>query len=234
MKSGLSNLEIKAEKMKFLATPKSYCALLLGILSLLLLPAFFYLYSLQGLLNQYRRGEYLRITDFDIKVLETKKAIQGFQIKGLEEEVAYSYAVLIVKHATVFELDPLDVVSVTWQESRFNPQAISPTGDYGLMGINWYYVGRHRVKEREDLFNAEKNIRIGVEMLNYWRELSRKNTRKSDLIPFFFDHYNQGVFVQNENYGKTIMNIRRKLAVYQILIPNHSLAMESNNRAISP
>ncbi|MBI4256865.1 transglycosylase SLT domain-containing protein [Candidatus Uhrbacteria bacterium] len=213
--------------------PKSYCALLLGGLSLLLLATFFYLYSQRGLLNQYRRGEYLRVTDSDIKVLETKKAIESFKIKGLEEELAYSYAALVVKQATVFELDPLDVVSVIWQESRFNPQAISPTGDYGLMGINWYYVGRHRVKEREDLFNAEKNIRIGVEMLNYWRELSRKNAR-GDFIPIFFGHYNQGVFVQNENYGKAIMNIRQKLAVYQILIPNHSLAMENNNRAIKP
>jgi hypothetical protein len=234
MRHGLSDLEMEAEKVKFLMRPKSYCALLLGGLSLLLLPTFFYLYSLGGLLNQYRRGEYLRITDFDLKVLETKKAIEGLKIRGLEEELAYNYAVLVVKHATVFELDPLDVVSVIWQESRFNPQAISPTGDYGLMGINWYYVGRHRVKEREDLFNAEKNIRIGVEMLNFWRELSRKNTRKSDFIPFFFDHYNQGVFVQNENYSKKVMNIRQKLAVYQILIPNHFLAMESNNRAISP
>jgi len=234
MKSGLGDLEIKAEKAKFLMRPKSYCALLLGGLSLLLLPTFFYFHSLRGLLNQYRRGEYLRITDFDLKVLETKKAIESFKIKGLNEELAYNYAVLVVKHATVFELDPLDVVSIIWQESGFNPQAISPTGDYGLMGINWYYVGRHRVKEREDLFNAEKNIRIGVEMLNFWRELSRKNTRKSDFIPFFFDHYNQGVLVQNESYSKTIMNIRQKLAVYQILIPNHSLAMESNNRTISP
>ena len=233
MRHGLGDLEIKAEKVKFLMRPRSYCALLLGILSLVLLPTSFYLYSLRGLLNQYRRGEYLRIVDFDLKVLETKKAIDSLKINEIDDELAYKYAAVIAKYATLFELDPLDIVSVIYQESSFNPQAISPTGDYGLMGINWHYVGRHRVKEREDLFNAEKNIRIGVEMLNFWREFSRKNAR-SDFIPFFFDHYNQGVFVQNENYGKRIMNIRKKLAVYQFLIPNHSLAMESNNRAISP
>lgn len=234
MRAGLGAPEIKAEKVKFLMRPNSCCALLLGILSLLLLPTFFYLYSLRGLLNQYRRGEYLRIADFDLKVLETKKAIDSLKINAIDDELAYKYATLIAKYATLFELDPLDIVSVVYQESSFNPQAISPTGDYGLMGINWYYVGRHRVKEREDLFNAEKNIRIGVEMLNFWRELSRKSARKGEFIPSFFSHYNQGVFVQNEDYSTKVMNIRKRLAVYQILIPNHLLAMESNNRAIGP
>lgn len=233
-KHGSGDGEIKAEKVKFRIGLKFCCILLLGIPSLLLLPTLFYLYSLRSLLNQYERTEYLRISDFDIKVLETKRAIDSLKIDGLDEEIAYKYAVVITKNADTFELDPLDVVSVIYHESRFNPQAVSTTADYGLMGINWYYVGRHRVKDKKDLFNVETNIRIGAEMLNFWREFSRKDTRKREFIRSFFNHYNQGVVVQNGDYAKKIMNIRKKLAVYQMVFPNNRLAMETNYQTISP
>ncbi|HBA40475.1 MAG: hypothetical protein A2W73_08400 [Deltaproteobacteria bacterium RIFCSPLOWO2_12_55_13] len=231
----MDDQEIKAEKANFLMGLKFHCTLLLGIFSLLLLPTLFSLYSLGGILKHYERSEYLRIADFDLKVLETKKAIDSLKIKEMDDELAYRYAALIAKYASLFELDPLDIVSVIYQESSFNPQAISPTGDYGLMGINWHYVGRHRVKDKRDLLTVETNLRIGVEMLNFWREFSRKNTSKGDVIPFFFNHYNQGVVLQNGDYAKKIMNLRKKLALNQILIPNHLLAMERHDAAnISP
>jgi len=231
----LGDSEIKAEKVKFLVRPKACCALFIGLLALFLLPTFFYVHSLRGFLKHYDRSEYLRIADFDLKVLETKRAIDSLKIKEMDDELAYRYATLIARYASSFELDPLDIVSVIYQESSFNPQAISPTGDYGLMGINWHYVGRHRVKDKRDLLNVETNLRIGVEMLNFWREFSRKSTRKGELIPSLFNHYNQGVFVQNETYSKKVMIIRKRLAVYQILVPNHLLAMERHDAAnISP
>ncbi len=221
--------------MSFLMGLKSHSTLLLGIFSLLLLPTLFSLYTLGGVLKHYERSEYLRIADFDLKVLETKKSIDSLKIEKIDDELAYRYAALIVKYASVFELDPLDIVSVIYQESSFNPQAISPTGDYGLMGINWHYVGRHHVKDPRDLLTVETNLRIGVEMLNFWREFTRKNTNKDDAIPFFFNHYNQGVTPKNGDYAKRVMNVRKKLALYQILIPNHLLAMERHDAAnISP
>jgi hypothetical protein len=217
-----------SHKSKVFLRP-THRALLLAILFLLFLLASFYFYSLRGLLKRHERREYLRIAEFDLKVLETKRAIDSLKINGLDDELSYKYAVLIAKYSSQYELDPLDTVSVIYQESRFNPQAISTTGDYGLMGINWYYVGRHRLKEKEDIFNAEKNIKIGVEMLNFWRELARKNTKNGEFIPSFFNHYNQGVVAQDGDYGKSVTNIRKKLAVHEILVPNHLLAMEGNS-----
>lgn len=209
-------------------------ALILGILSLLLLPALLYLYSLRGLLKEYERGEYLRIAEFDIKVLEAKKAIDSLKIKGLDDELSYKYAVLIAKNSSQYELDPLDVVSVIYHESGFNPTAVSTTADYGLMGINWHYVGRHRVREKNDLLNAETNIKIGVEMLNFWREFRRKNARNGEFASSFFNHYNQGVFVWDGNYGKKVMNVRKKLALHQMLVPNHLLTIENHKAATAP
>jgi soluble lytic murein transglycosylase-like protein len=217
------------EKIKFWMGLKPYYSLLLlGALSLVILLTLFYLYSLRGLLKGYERAEYLRISDFDLKVLETKKAIDSLKIDGLDEGLAYKYAVLITKNADIFELDPLDIVSVIYHESGFNPKAVSTTADYGLMGINWYYVGRHRVKERKDLLDVETNIKIGVEMLNFWREFSRKDTAKGQFIHSFVSHYNQGVVVQNGNYAKKIMHIRQRLAPYQVFSPNRIFAMETH------
>jgi len=177
--------EIKAEKVKTRTGLKLYSILFLGVLLMLILPSLSYLYSLRSFLSQYERAEFLRISDFDLKVLETKKAIDSLKINGLDEKLTYQYAVLITKNANTFELDPLDVVSVIYHESRFNPQAVSTTADYGLMGINWHYVGRHRVKDKKDLFDVETNIRLGVESLNFWRQFSRKKTSANELIPSF-------------------------------------------------
>lgn len=227
------NGEIKAEKVKTRTGLKFYSILLLGVLLVLILPTLSYLYNLGSLLSQYERAEFLRISDFDLKVLETKKAIDSLKINGLDEKLTYQYAVLITKNADSFELDPLDVVSIIYHESRFNPQAVSTTADYGLMGINWHYVGRHQVENKMDLFDVETNIRIGVKMLNFWRQFSRKNTSGKKLIPSVFNHYNQGVVIQNGNYAKKIMTIRRKLTLQQILGPNHFLAREANSPPIS-
>lgn len=225
--------QVMAEaNLKLPLTIVSWRGFLLGILTILIILLVFHFLSLQGLLGHYERAEYLKIADFDIKVLEAKRAMDSLKIEGLDEDTVYKYAVLITRSAAMFDLDPLDVVSVIWQESRFNPRAVSPTGDYGLMGINWYYVGRHHVKEKTDLFDVETNIRIGVEMLNFWRELSRKNTRKRESIPSFFNHYNQGVVIRNGDYGKKVFSVRKKLALHQMLVPNHLLAMENGERAI--
>ena len=210
-----------------------YSILLLSVLLALILPTLSYLYNPRSLLSHYERVEFLRISDFDLKVLETKKAIDSLKIRGLDEKLATQYAVLITKSADKVELDPLDVVSVIYHESRFNPRAVSTTADYGLMGINWHYVGRHRVKDKKDLFDVETNIRLGVESLNFWRQFSRKKTRSRELIPSFFNHYNQGIIVQNRNYAKKIMRIRRKLALEQMLGPNHLPTREANIQAIS-
>ncbi|MCZ6623988.1 MAG: transglycosylase SLT domain-containing protein [Deltaproteobacteria bacterium] len=221
--------ETKAEKVKTRTGLKFYSILLLGVLLVLTLPSLSYLYNLRSLLGHYDRAEFLRISDFDLKVLETKKAIDSLKINRLDEKLTYQYAVLITKNADTFELDPLDVVSVIYLESRFNPQAVSTTADYGLMGINWHYVGRHQVKNKKDLFDVETNIRIGVKMLNFWRQYSRKNTSGKKLSLSFFGHYNQGVVIQNGNYAKKIMTIRRKLALQQILGPNLFLTREANS-----
>lgn len=58
------------------------------------------------------------------------------------------------------------IIGVMWNESRFNPKAVSRTNDYGIMQINIYNLDW---LEEElgitDLFNAEQNILAGVHIL---------------------------------------------------------------------
>jgi len=102
----LDDQEIKAEKAKFLMGLKSHCTLLLGILSVLFLATLFYLYFLGGILKHYERSEYLRIADFDLKVLETKKAIDSLKIKEMDDELAYRYAALTRRPVEKLDLSP--------------------------------------------------------------------------------------------------------------------------------
>jgi soluble lytic murein transglycosylase-like protein len=56
------------------------------------------------------------------------------------------------------------ILSVMKVESNFNPQAVGPTGDIGLMQINPINAPHFGVT-REDLFDPETNVRIGTAIL---------------------------------------------------------------------
>ena len=67
--------------------------------------------------------------------------------------------------AIYFEPEELEVVDrIMWNESRCQPDAISRTGDYGLMQINWSVWGDTINSQgfyREDLLNPAVNLMWG-------------------------------------------------------------------------
>ncbi len=87
------------------------------------------------------------------------------------------YESIVAGHARNYDLDPALLAAVIYQESRFDPDARSPSGALGLMqllpstakGIAVHTGGtRFRV---DDLFNPELNVRYGS---YYLRRLLRK------------------------------------------------------------
>lgn len=58
------------------------------------------------------------------------------------------------------------ILAVMWQESRFRPDVVSHTGDYGLMQIN---KCNHKALRQElgvtDILDAKQNIRAGIHLL---------------------------------------------------------------------
>ncbi|MCD6362710.1 MAG: lytic transglycosylase domain-containing protein [Synergistetes bacterium] len=71
----------------------------------------------------------------------------------------FSYIVKISKREKV---DPLLVLSVIHQESKFNPRAVSWAGAVGLMQIMPFTARSLGVKDRNALFSPYVNIKLGI------------------------------------------------------------------------
>jgi soluble lytic murein transglycosylase len=90
------------------------------------------------------------------------------QFKILEKiRYPYPYKPLIEKYASEYSLDPLFVLAVMREESRFKPESCSPKGALGLMQImpaTAREIAHHLGEEyREDiLLDPEVNIRYGT------------------------------------------------------------------------
>lgn len=77
----------------------------------------------------------------------------------------------VYENSAQYDLEPELILSVIMVESEFNPKAYSSVGAIGLMQImpvTGIYVGRslgYSIKNENDLYNIEKNIKIGVVFL---------------------------------------------------------------------
>jgi soluble lytic murein transglycosylase-like protein len=77
----------------------------------------------------------------------------------------------VYENSVQYDMEPELILSVIMVESEFNPRAYSSVGAIGLMQImpvTGIYVGRslgYSIKNEHDLYNIERNIKIGVVFL---------------------------------------------------------------------
>ena len=71
---------------------------------------------------------------------------------------------IISKYANEYQLDPLLIKAMIYQESRFKPKAVSPKGARGLMQLMPATAARLGVS---DAFNPEQNIRGGMKHMRF-------------------------------------------------------------------
>ncbi len=76
-----------------------------------------------------------------------------------------NYFDYITKLSRKEKVDPLLVLSVMHQESKFNPNAVSWAGAIGLMQLMPFTAKRFGVKDRKALFSPYLNIRLGIKHL---------------------------------------------------------------------
>ena len=108
------------------------------------------------------------------------------------------------KHAGEIGWDWRLLAAQCYQESAFDPQAVSWAGAQGLMQI-MPGTAEHLNLEQNDIFDPEKNIEAGV---RYLRELSQTFTDipgQSNRIPFILAAYNGGA-----NHVRDAMALARK------------------------
>lgn len=102
---------------------------------------------------------------------------EAARLRLLAEEKAryrFPYRDQVEAYAVQWEVDPALVAAVIFNESRFDPQAVSRVGARGLMQImeetgEWIAgrLGELDAYGAEDLFEADTNIRYGVWYLSY-------------------------------------------------------------------
>lgn len=99
------------------------------------------------------------------------------------------YNELVVKYARQYNLRPEFVHSIIFQESSYNPKAVSKSNAKGLMQLlplTWKEVTEKLCIENPDPFNPEQNIRCGC----YYLDWCRKNMNLEWAMAC---GYNQGI-----------------------------------------
>lgn len=81
----------------------------------------------------------------------------------------------ILKVAKAEEVDPLLVLAVIHQESRFDPQVVSWAGAIGLMQLMPFTGRAYGVKDRELLFSPDVNLRLGIKHLKEFLDRYKGN-----------------------------------------------------------
>lgn len=123
------------------------------------------------------------------------------------------FAPIFVEMGIKYKVDPILVAAVAFKESRFDPNVVSRTNDYGLMQIhvgkrfNKKFIGREHV-----LFDPRRNIKLGTKLLRMWRTIHRRRCRHNH---HWLNHYNQGTRVSRKkwhrDYAKRVMKIYERL-----------------------
>lgn len=134
---------------------------------------------------------------------------------------AKNYQAWVEDYADEFNVSPSLVYAVMETESAFNPKAVSRSNAIGLMQVKPEAAGRdvyHHIDARpgqpslEDLFNSEKNIRMGTAYLSllkhdYFSEIESDKIKKMLTI----SSYNGGLTTVLGLFGKTPAAAVKKL-----------------------
>jgi soluble lytic murein transglycosylase len=102
---------------------------------------------------------------------------------------------LIVQSSDRYEVDPLLISAVIWQESRYKADVVGKAGEIGLMQImedaanEWAEAEGLDNFVHQDLFDPGKNIAAGTWYLG---KAMKQWDKKDDPLPYALAQYNAG------------------------------------------
>lgn len=115
------------------------------------------------------------------------------------------YLSIINNECTVYNLSPIEILSVIKAESNFKPDAVSSKGAIGLMQItletaNWCAgkIGMSNL-DTSDLYVPEINIKIGTYYYAYL--LDKYNDKNTAIAAYNAGMGNVGKWLQNSLYS---------------------------------
>ena len=101
------------------------------------------------------------------------------------------YDDLIKKWSSLYRLRWLLIKAQIWQESDFNPKAVSPAGAQGLMQLMPGTL--HGLDPNADPFNPDKNIQCGVQYDRVMFDRLWEIDEYDERLKFMLASYNGGI-----------------------------------------
>ena len=120
-----------------------------------------------------------------------KHLVQKIRARVVPGKPLSPYDKLVQQSALQHDFDWRLIVAQMWQESNFNPKAVSPVGAQGLLQV--------MPRTGEDmgfpppLFDPEKNLKAGVKYMNWVRDRFKEPLPASEELWFTLASYNAGL-----------------------------------------
>lgn len=106
---------------------------------------------------------------------------------------------IVFKKSREYGFNPYHIMALIQVESNFQPYAVSPTGSYGLMQVNYAVWKNHLDIDFKRIFNKEYNIDLGLKILKQYYQESSGN------IFVALHRYNNGYKLNNFDYNLRIV-----------------------------
>jgi membrane-bound lytic murein transglycosylase F len=100
------------------------------------------------------------------------------------------YINYFIRAAKKYDLDTIDLVALAYQESHWNPKAVSPTGVKGIMMLTKATADFVGIKDRKDY---KQSIEGGAKYMAYMLEQIPKEVHAADKLNFAMAAYNVGI-----------------------------------------
>ena len=152
--------------------------------------------------------------------------MQDPQEIGIKEEMVdliCSQSENIVKYSKDHNIEEEVVLSIIWNESRFEPAVVSNHGACGLMQIipKWS-VGKYTC---EDLKEPSLNILEGIKLLTKWRDDYGKGSLEKGICGYAAGYNcSEGKSNKGKKYSNKIIKLsksmKKKLKSFESLINN--------------
>jgi membrane-bound lytic murein transglycosylase F len=119
-----------------------------------------------------------------------KRFTQKLSARILPGQDLSPYDSLVKDKSTDYDFDWRMVVAQMWQESNFNPKAVSPVGAQGLMQV--MPATAEEMGFPPPVFEPDRNIDAGVKYLNWVRDRFKSSLTTVNRLWFTLASYNAG------------------------------------------
>lgn len=120
------------------------------------------------------------------ELLKIRQKIENMR-PSVNERVLTQLSISVQRYSQEYRVDPDMLIAIAFEESNFEPRAVSSAGAMGIMQVMPLWVdGLDFIHTRDDLLDIDQNVRAGAHIYREYLNLYRGNAQKALLA------YNRG------------------------------------------